>query len=257
MNKYSSIGELLKGYRSLNKISQIDLALEFDIGICAIHRWAKNISSLKADKEEEMVDITFIPYQVTRNLSAPVAIPTFFDFELRKYSLSAIVNELPNPNWAKSKMDYSTERLRTILHKSDMDDIIRCSLVQKHISNLILKELTLRAVALLRELNTILFDSSGYYAGHIGIFPISQSCYAKIRDRLSNKEYSSELDFIDYKKEETPVFYAYALRTDCNENLFYIAGAVLKFFSELENNFFYTPAMHQEMIGMSLIRIVE
>ena len=63
MKKYSSIGELLIDYRTLNNISQIDLASKFDLDIRTIQRWEKNITLLKADKEEEMVDITFIPYQ--------------------------------------------------------------------------------------------------------------------------------------------------------------------------------------------------
>ncbi len=235
MKKYSSIGELLIDYRSLNNISQIELASEFDVDIRTIQRWEKNMTLLKPDKEEEMVDITFIPYQVIRNLNAPVSIPTFYDFELRKYSLSTIAKELPNPHWVKSKMNYSTERLRTISHNSDIDSIIRCSLVQKHISKPIRKELILKAVELLPKLNSILFDSSGYYAGHIVFFPISQSCYNKIRDRSIKEEDLSELDFIDYNKEDNMVFYAYDISTDCNENMFYITGSVLRFFSELKN----------------------
>ena len=240
MKKYSSIGELLIDYRNLNNTSQIELASKFDVDIRTIQRWEKNMTLLKPDKEEEMVDVTFIPYQVIRNLNAPVSIPTFYDFELRKYSLSTIANELPDADWIKSKMAYTTERLRTISHNSDIYDIIRCSLVQKHISKSIRKELILKAVALLPELNSILFDSSGYYAGHIVFFPISQSCYKKIRDRSIKEEDLSELDFIDYHKEDNPVFYAYDICSDCNENMFYIAGSVLRFFSELKNkNYVY------------------
>ncbi len=235
MKKYSSIGELLIDYRTLNNISQIELASEFEVDIRTIQRWEKNITLLKPDKEEEMVDVTFIPYQVIRNLNAPVSIPTFYDLELRKYSLSSIGTELPNPHWVESKMNYATERLRTISHNSDIDNIIRCSLVQKHISKPIRKELILKAVTLLPELNSILFDSSGYYAGHIVFFPITQSCYTKIRDKSMKEEDLSELDFIDYKKEDNPVFYAYDISTDCNENMYYISGALLRFFKELNN----------------------
>lgn len=235
MKKYLSIGELLVDYRNKNNTSQIELASKFDVDIRTIQRWEKNMTLLKPDKEEEMVDITFIPYQVIRNLNAPVSIPTFYDFELRKYSLSSIAIKLPDADWLKSRMAYSTERLRTIAHDSDINDIIRCSLVQKHISKPIRKELILRAVELLPELNSILFDSSGYYAGHMVFFPVSQSCYGKIRDRTVKEEDLSELDFIDYKKEDNPVFYAYDICADCNESMFYIAGSILRFFSELKN----------------------
>jgi transcriptional regulator with XRE-family HTH domain len=235
MKKYSSIGELLIDYRTLNNISQIELASKFDLDVRTIQRWEKNITLLKADKEEEMVDITFIPYQVIRNLNAPVSIPTFYDFNTRKYSLSAIAKELPNPNWIKSKMNNTTERLRTISHNSDIDDIIRCSLVQKHISKPIRKELILKAVALLPELNSILFDNSGYYAGHSVFLPISQISYNKVKNKSIKEEDLSVLDLIDYKKEANPIFYAYDISADCNENLYYIAGGVMKFFSKLEN----------------------
>lgn len=240
MKKYSSIGELLIDYRINNNTSQIELASKFDVDIRTIQRWEKNMTLLKPDKEEEMVDVTFIPYQVIRNLNAPVSIPTFYSFDLRKYSLSTIANKLPDADWIKSRMAYSTERLRAIVHDSDINNIIRCSLVQKHISKPIRKELILKAVELLPELNLILFDSSGYYAGHMVFFPIPQSCYRKIRDRIIKEEDLSEFDFIDYKKEDNPVFYAYDICVDCNENMFYIAGSLLRFFRDLKNkNYVY------------------
>ena len=108
-------------------------------------------------------------------------------------------------------------------------------MVQKHISKPIRKGLILKALELLPELNSILFDSSGYYAGHSVFFPISQSCYNKIRDKSIKEEDLSELDFIDYNREDNPVFYAYDVSADCNGNLFYIIGAIMKFFRDLKN----------------------
>lgn len=240
MKKYASIGELLIDYRILNNTSQIELASQFDVDIRTIQRWEKNMTLLKPDKEEAMVDVTFIPYQVIRNLNAPVSIPTFYDFELRKYSLSTIANELPDADWMKSKMDYATDRLRTIGHDSDIHDITRCAMVHKHISKSIRKELIVKAVELLPELNAILFDGSGYYAGHMVFFPISQTCYRKIRNRSMKEEELTELDFIAYEKVDNPVFYAYDVGTDCNENMFYIAGSVMRFFRDLKNkNYLY------------------
>jgi len=235
MKKYSSIGELLIDFRTRNNISQADIAAKFEVDIRTILRWEKNETLLKPNKEEEMVDITFIPYQVIRNLNAPVSIPTFYDFDLRKYSLSKLSNELPDPNWMKSKMDYATERLRTIKHDSDIDDIIKCALVQKEISKPIRKDLIFKAIELLPELNNIMFDASGYYSGHCVVFPLSQACYQRIRNKTIKEEDLSEHNFIDYRKEENPVFYMYDINADCNENLFYIVGSVMKFFNELTN----------------------
>jgi transcriptional regulator with XRE-family HTH domain len=112
MKKYTSIGELLIDYRELNSVSQAELASKFDVDIRTILRWEKNQTLLKSDKEEEMVDITFIPYQVIRNLNAPVAIPTYYDFDIRKYSLSSLTKELPDINSIKYRMNsVKTERM--------------------------------------------------------------------------------------------------------------------------------------------------
>ncbi len=61
MKKYSSLGQLLLDYRKVYAVSQIDLAAQFGVDIRTIIRWEKNETLLKPDKEEEMVDITFIP----------------------------------------------------------------------------------------------------------------------------------------------------------------------------------------------------
>ena len=90
MKKYSSIGELLIDYRNRNKTSQIELASEIDVDIRTIQRWEKNITLLKPDKEEELGTITFIPQQLIRNLNTSNPIPTYYDFNLRKYSFSSI-----------------------------------------------------------------------------------------------------------------------------------------------------------------------
>jgi len=235
MKKYSSIGELLKEYRDRNRISQQNLAAEFDVDVRTISRWEKNETLLKPDKEEEMVDITFIPYQVIRNLNAPISIPTYYDFELRKYSLSQASNELPDPQWLKSKMNLSTDRLRTISHSSDIEEIIRCTLYQTYITKPIHKELIKSAVALLPELNVILFDHSGYYSGHSVFFPLSLDTYNKIRDRTLKEEDLSEKDFVNIKNETDYVIYSYDINADCNENLYFISGEVLRFFKNLKN----------------------
>ena len=151
MKKYSSLGDLLVDFRHENKMSQSDLALEFDVDVRTIIRWEKNETLLKPEKEEQMVDVTFIPYQVIRNLNAPVVIPTFYDFDIRKYSLSTLFIDLPDADWLLSKSSMTTSRARTIKYDSDINDIIRSTLVQKHIlkpidKSLILKATTLNAV---------------------------------------------------------------------------------------------------------------
>ena len=260
MKKYTSLGELLLDYRKQNNLSQSDLAIQLDVDVRTVLRWEKNETLLKSDKEEELVDITFIPYQVIRNLNAPVSIPTYYDLDLRRYSLSLISNDLPEADWVKDKRTIKSDRLRTIKYDADIDSIIRCSLFQKEIFKPIQKDIIKKAVQLLPELNIVIYDSSGYYSGHSIFLPITFDLYQKIRNRTMKEEDITINDLIDYKNVENPVFYAYDIQTDCNENLFYIGGEILSFFETLD--FQYTYASYtsrndtyriNEQIGASIV----
>ncbi len=260
MKKYTSLGELLLDYRKQNNLSQSDFAIQLDVDVRTVLRWEKNETLLKSDKEEELVDITFIPYQVIRNLNAPVSIPTYYDLDLRRYSLSLISNELPEADWVKDKRNIKSDRLRTIKFDSDIESIIRCSLFQKEIFKPINKDIIKRALQLLPELNIVIYDSSGYYSGHSIFFPLTLDTYKKIKNRTMKEGEITINDLIDYKKVENPVFYAYDIQTDCNENLFYIGGEILNFFEKLDIPYTYASYTSRsdtyrinEQIGVSIV----
>ncbi len=236
MKKYSSIGELLIDYRNLNNISQIELASEFDVDIRTVQRWQKNKTLLKSDKEEEMGTITFIPQQVIRNLNTSNPIPTYYDFGLRKYSLSSISNELPDAEWIKSKIDKTTNRLRTINSENDINNIIRFTNLQKNPHKSTFKALIIEATKRLPQLNLIITDTYGNYSGHCVYFPLSLETYQRIKNRTLDENKLKTEDLVNYKTQETPVFYCHSITADCNENFFFIIGEVLMFFRETPLN---------------------
>ncbi len=260
MKKYTSLGELLLDYRKQNNLSQSDLAIQFDVDVRTIIRWEKNETLLKPDKEEEMVDITFIPYQVIRNLNAPVSIPTYYDLNLRRYSLSSISNDLPEADWLSDKRNFKSDRLRTIKFDSDIESIIRCSLYQKEIFKPVKKEIIKKAIQLLPEINVIIYDTSGYYSGHSIFFPLTIDLYKKIRNRTMKEADITINDLVDYKKVENPVFYAYDIQADCNENFYYIGGEIISFFEKFDAPYTYASYTSRndtyrinEQIGLSII----
>ena len=233
MKKYSSLGELLIDYRNLYNISQAELAARLEVDSRTIGRWEKNETLVKPEKEEELADETFIPYQVIRNLNAMVAIPTFYDFRLRKYSLSEMSNKMPDASWFKDQIEITTDRLRAIEYDSDVESILRYTQFEYHSDKPISKQLILEAARRLPEINLIIFDKSGYYSGHAVILPIGYSTYQKLRNRKMTKEEITIDDLVDYKNETTPVFHTYDIAADCNENLFYLIGAIFRFFRDL------------------------
>jgi len=235
MKKYLSLGELLIDYRNLNDLSQTDLAVQLNVDIRTVIRWEKDETLVKSEKEEELVEETFIPYQVIRNLNATVAIPTYYDFRIRKYSLAEISNELPETEWLKAQIEKPTERVRAIEFKSDIDSILRYSQFQHNMNKPLNRQLIIEAVKILPELNLIIVDDAGYYSGHCVVFSINSDTYKKLKDHeILEGEITLE-DLTDFRKESKSIFYFYDVTADCNENTFYIAGAVLKFFKELQN----------------------
>ena len=235
MKKYLSLGELLIDYRNLNDLSQTDLAVQLNVDIRTVIRWEKDETLVKSEKEEELVEETFIPYQVIRNLNATVAIPTYYDFRIRKYSLAEISNELPETEWLKAQIEKPTERVRAIEFKSDIDSILRYSQFQHNLNKPLNRQLIIEAVKILPELNLIIVDDAGYYSGHCVVFSINSDTYKKLKDHeILEGEITLE-DLTDFRKESKSIFYFYDVTADCNENTFYIAGAVLKFFKELQN----------------------
>jgi len=240
MKKFTSLGDLLKTYRIREGISQTDLAAKFDVDVRSIIRWEKNETLLNNEKEEQMAVITFIPYQVIRNLNTTSAIPTFYDFDLRKYSLSSISTELPDADWIRSRIDVTTNRIRQVNNKEDIENIIRFTKLQKNPFKNCNSELIIEATKNLPELNMVILDQSGYYSGHCVYFPLSVNTYEKIKNkRLMECDLKPE-HLVNYKTQEIPVFYCHSITADCNENFFYIIGSVLNFFRNTTiNNYIY------------------
>ncbi|HEY9115852.1 MAG TPA: helix-turn-helix transcriptional regulator [Bacteroidales bacterium] len=236
MKKYLSLGELLSDYRNLNNISQADFAAELNVDVRTVIRWEKDITLIKSEKEEELVEKTFIPYQVIRNLNATVAIPTFYDFKLRKYSLSELSNELPDADWFIAQMDRVTKRIRPIEFEHDYENILRHTHFLYNTTKKVGRKLIQEASKLLPELNLIIFDDAGYYSGHCVFLPLSYNCFLKLRNREIVEGEITKNDLVDYKNVEKPVFHNYEIAADCNENMFYIMGAAMRFIREQSAN---------------------
>ncbi len=233
MKKYIRLGELLVDFRNYDSISQTDLAGLLNVDIRTVIRWEKDETLIKPDKEEELVETTFIPYQVIRNLNASIAIPTYYDFRLRKYSLSERSTKLPNADWFRDQMEITTNQIRRISHDSDIDNILKYHKTQYGTTKPISKVLIWEAVRLLPELNLVILDKAGFYSGHLVTFPLKFEAYEKLRTREIDEGQLTNEDFIDPTKEAVQVFHAFDITADCNENSFYILAPMLKYLNDL------------------------
>jgi len=233
MKKYYSLGELLIDYRMLNNVSQADFANSLNVDIRTVQRWEKNETIIKSEKEDDFVAETLLPYQLIRNLNASVVIPTFYDFNNRKYSISEIYNDIPDANWFKQDYDTSFDNIRTIDYRLDVSYLKRYLGFLKEVTKN-LEEVVQESIKLLPELNKIITDDSGYYSGHVIVFPLSKNAFERLKNKEITDEQLTVKDLVDYKTADPKIFYLYDVTTDCNNNLYYLLKTILKFIESLQ-----------------------
>ncbi len=235
MKKYNSIGELFIDYRGFNKLPQTEFASILNVDLRTVQRWEKELTLIKSEKEEDIVLATLMPYQLIHNLNATVPIPTFYDFNTRKYSLSKQTNELPKLSWYLDQIDITTNNLRTIDFDFDIKHLAQFIDSQRRNKSNINNDLIKEAIRILPELNFVLTGKAGYYSGHCIVLPLTEDAYIKLRNReLSNKDLRAN-HLINYKLLEQPIFYRYDLTGDCNDTVFYVMAQFFRFFRNNEN----------------------
>ncbi len=241
MKKYTSLGQLLIDYRKINTISRADFAANIDVDIRTVQRWENNETLIKAEKEIVLVHETLLPYQLIRNLNSTIPISTCYDFRIRKYSLNELSRELPNASWFKERINIKTHRIRKINFDKDIDYIMRFMKFQKSSENIIHKQIIKEAIKLLPELNFIITDDSGYYAGHTIVLPLILESYKKLKKRVINENQLTVGDLVNYKTLAEPVFHEYDVSADCNDNIYFIVAAIFRFFKNFSNkNYIYS-----------------
>jgi len=234
MKRYDSIGELLIDYREINGISQTEFAERINVDARTVQRWEKGVTLVKGDKEEEIVVETLLPYQLIRNLNSAIAIPTYYDFRIRKYSTSELSNEIPDASWFKKEFKLISKNVRKIDYSFDIKYLKNYLEFQKNIPKNILQSIQ-KAVKILPELNLIVTDDSGYYSGHAIVFPISIEAYEKLKNKEITEEQITPNDLVNYKNQNTCVFYNYDISADNNFNLYYLINSTMKFFKKFSD----------------------
>lgn len=239
MKQYFSIGGLLVDYRNDRDFSQLDLASMINVDIRTVQRWEKDITLIHPEKEKELAELTLLPYQLLRNLNAAIPIPTYYDFRIRKYSLTELNNELPDAQWLKDRVKEFSDRIRTIDIQSDLNILRKDLLLQKNNTEPISRTVLARAIELIPEVNLIIMDNFGNYSGHCIVLPLKKDAYDKLRSReMADVDITID-DLTNYKTADKPYFFNYDITADCNDNIYYLAHEYLGFFRNLKTSYEY------------------
>ncbi len=229
MKKYSTLAELLIDYRSHNNLSQLDMASMLDVDIRTVLRWEKNESLIKSEKEKDFVENLGIPHQVIRNLNTDKPISIYFDLKKRTYSFSGISRNVPEASWFNTDMEINTDRIQLISNDSDIKFITDIQEINKNTSP-IKADLVKLAAKVLPDLNLVLRDHAGFYAGHISILPLKYDTYLKLREQQLKESDLMISDLATSFTEKPLVFYYYSLYADTMDNAYYLMNSLLSHF---------------------------
>ena len=249
MQKFESLGQILIAYRKFAGLSQTDLGVLLNVDNRTIIRWEKNTTLLKADKEEELADSTFIPYQVIRNLNAPIAIPTFYDFVLRKYATHEVFSTVPHADWLRTLPPISTQRFNPIKTAKEIELIKKCLKLQGKNTDRIKEEVLLRAADLFPQLNFVLYENTGFYAGHCLILPLKKEVYQKIKVKIIHPLEIRPQDLLNPQQNEV-VYFGLDFNADSNENLFHLTAPIRHYFTTKNSPSLYASFTSRPDTGM-------
>jgi len=107
---------------------------------------------------------------------------------------------------------------------------------QKGSTNIVNEQVIKEAINLLPELNLIITDDSGNYAGHNIVFPLKADIYEKLKNRELLETQLSVNDLANWRIQAEPIFHTYDLTVDCNDNGYYLLGAIFRFFKNLKTD---------------------
>jgi len=253
MKKYYTLGELLTDYRIHSNISQLDFAARLGVDPRSVQRWEKDHTLIKPEKEEDLVMETLFPYQLVRNLNAPVPIPTHYDFIIRKYALNDIDCETPDAEFFKDQLYRDTDRIRSMVFNQDFHYLQRYMEIYKPLPGNLVKVIQ-ESIVRLPEINNIIIDESGYYAGHCVVFPISMEAYEKIKTRKMTEFDLVVEDLVDYKTQDKPIFYSLDVSADCNVNWYLIVNRMIRFLEDLPNQNYLLCSCPFRLDSIALIK---
>ncbi len=232
MKKYTTLGKLLSDWREEFGVSQAELAAMVDVDVRTVQRWERDDTLVKPDKEAELVEATFLPYQLVRNLNSPSPIPTYYDFALRKYSLSEMDKDLPAARWLRERIHFVDERVRNLRTEADLENVMRYLEYAAKGKQVLSRHVIREALRLLPALNLYVTDEAGFYSGHAIVLPLREESYRALRSRERAPEALTPADLTDHRMSERAIFFAYSMAADNNDNVYLLLGAVLRFLKE-------------------------
>ena len=234
MKRYTNLSDFLIACRKYKGIAQIDLAGLLDVDVRTVSRWEKGVSLIKPDKEKIFAETLLIPYMVIRHLNSETPLPVYYNFEDRLYSLNAFGKKIIDSSIFKIDISVDDQKASIPETKEDFEfinKIVAHRIKAPYASEQMLK----KSAALLPELNLLLYDQAGTYAGCMVVFPLKLKVYEKIKTKELSVSMLTTRDLVDNTEREPFVYFYYVLYADSINTTFYMVRHLFKHLKNSSN----------------------
>lgn len=230
---FENIGNLLRSYRDIKNLSQLEFADLLQVSLKTIERWENCNNVIKERNIHDIADFTGIPIFVLILLNN--SYPIYYNIITRKYYVTQDEIKMKEPSLIKYeeiKKDFHY-KIHEINTTTQVEDIIKYDHEIYPTSNSMKKDTVIKAASLLPELNFTLHDKWGHYIGHSVCFPLLKDTYNKILNREIEEGDLKNVDLC--ANDMINVLYFYSLYSCCIGCSLKIMRKIKSFLKFLDN----------------------
>ena len=253
MTKYHSIAEIITDYRKKKDLSQLDLAILLDVDSRTVSRWEKGATLLNPEVKKCFVERLHIPHQVIHNLNSTFPISIYYDIDNMAYSLNAAGVKVPSAQWLKSEYPLEDDNVIGLTNATDVEKI---EVIQElnGTKRLLPPQLLKESIKAIPELNFILKDQSGFYAGHLVVTKLRYEAYEKLREQKLQDVDIHSTD-ISTKYDTNPnVFFFYSHKADSLANAYYMMNRLFTFLKNKKFKEYVFVAIEESERNINLLK---
>ncbi|MBU3949534.1 MAG: helix-turn-helix domain-containing protein [Proteobacteria bacterium] len=264
---YKSLGSLIKDYRQWRELSQETIARLVGVSARQLRNWEADRRRARIENLHDLAEVTGIPMQVFVALNADQ--PLWYSMQERRFAYSSVeAHSLHRElfRYPEKSGDEILLKSEPISKNKHMSMVLSCHQDIYCTLKPLRSDVVQKASMILPDLNRIIFDSWGHYAGHSIWLPLKIDDYNQLKQEASFESYLTPDKISDVIALGEGIFLDYSsYLSSLDVAQFKIMNSV-RYFANLKQNANYLLAVYTAMeelnellsnMGMEAIRSYE
>lgn len=234
-NLYKSLGALIKDYRQWRRLTQETLAARIKISTRELQNWENGRHRVRIDNLHDFAEATGIPMQVCVSLNADQ--PIWYSLQERRASFSSIEEHYVRKEFLKYREISGNETFaisEQISTDKHIAKVISCYSELSGNKRILRKDVIKAAIAILPDLNQILFDPSGHYVGHNICLPLKTAVYQQLKEQPKLEIFLTNEKLSDIVSHREGAFFFYSIFASTINIAHQMAMNMARFFVKIE-----------------------